>query len=187
MRTFVAIEMDEDCRRNLATAVEQMEHVVETVKWVDPESAHLTLKFIGQLDEDDVPRAVATLQQAADDSRPFIMNISGISAFPSEENPRVIYAPIEEDDDILIQLANDVDARLADNLGVDRDERDFIPHITLGRLKKGKTCPPVKELAREAGKSNFGRVEVNEMVLMKSDLTPRGAVYTPLDRIALGT
>lgn len=187
MRTFVAIEVDEDCRRNIATSVEQMEHVVESVKWVDPQIAHLTLKFIGQLDEDDVPHAVGTLREVAAHSHPFTMDVAGISAFPNENSPRVIYACIGEEDGILSKLASDVDHHLADELDVERDNRDFIPHITLGRLKNNQSCPPVKELAREAGNSDFGKVDVSEIVIMKSDLTPRGAVYTPLERIELGS
>lgn len=187
MRTFVAIELDEGCRRNLATAVEQMEHVVETVKWVDPGSAHLTLKFIGQLDEEDVPVAVDSLTEAAQNASAFTMNVSGLSAFPAEESPRVIYAPVEEEEGILAELAENVDAILAERLDIERDNRDFVAHVTLGRLKKNKSCPPVKELAREAGTSTFGEVKVTDMVLMKSDLTPRGAVYTPLKRITLGS
>ncbi len=186
MRTFVAIQLDEECRRNLATAVEQMEHVVETVKWVDPESAHLTLKFIGQLDEEDVPHAVDALKEAAEAAAPFTMDVSGLSAFPDDDNPRVIYAPVNEAEGILVKLAQNVDAKLADELGVEPDERKFVPHVTLGRLKKNESCPPVKALSREAGQSNFGEVEATEIVLMKSDLTPRGAVYTPLERIPLG-
>ena len=185
MRTFVAIELDEHCRRDLATAIEQMEHAVEGVKWVDPESAHLTIKFIGQLDENDVPAAVAVLQEAASQARPFTIRVRGISAFPSESNPRVIHAPVEEPEGILATLAQHIDERLNEELEIKRENRDFKPHVTLGRVRKGESCPSVDELAREAGESNFGECQVEEVVLMKSDLTPRGAVYTALETVGL--
>lgn len=187
MRTFVAIELDDECRRSLATAIDQLEHAVSGIKWVDADSAHLTIKFIGQLDENDVPRAVDVLNDAAADAEPFSMRVGRLSAFPSERRPRVIYASVEESTGVLQRLAERIDAGLADQLDVDREKRDFIPHVTLGRVRKGQSCPPLEEFADAGDKSNFGRVQVEEIVLMKSDLTPRGAVYTPLEQIALGS
>ena len=187
MRTFVAIELDDECRRNLAMAVDQMAHAVEGIKWVDPDNAHLTLKFIGQLDEKDVPDALEVLEAAAGEAQPFTMRVNGISAFPSERKPRVIHAPVEESSGVLEELAGVVDSGLAEALGIEREKREFKPHVTLGRTRKGKSCPPIDELASEVRESYFGLVEVEEMVLMKSDLTPRGAIYTPLNHIPLAT
>jgi 2'-5' RNA ligase len=185
MRTFVAIELDEECRRNLATAIEKMAHAVEGIKWVTPESAHLTLKFIGQLDEKDVPDALEVLESAAARARPFTMRVKGISAFPSKKKPRVIHAPVEESSGVLEELAEAVDAGLAEKLDIEREKRQFKPHITLGRTQKGTSCPPIEKLASEVREPGFGEVEVDEIVLMKSDLTPRGAIYTPLEHVPL--
>ncbi|MFP4176695.1 MAG: RNA 2',3'-cyclic phosphodiesterase [Planctomycetota bacterium] len=185
MRTFVAIELNEICRRNLSTAIERMQDALDGIKWTDPENAHLTLKFIGQLDESVVPRATEIITQAASDTSPFPMRLRGLSAFPSESRPRVIFARVNGPGNVLPDLANAIDLQLARELDIERETRDFVGHVTLGRVKDNAGCPPVKELARTAGESDFGEVEVEEIVLMKSDLTPRGAVYTPLDTIPL--
>jgi len=185
MRTFVAIELTDACRHRLAAAVEQLRGRAGGVKWVNAESAHLTLKFIGELPERDLPAAIEALRTAAQGAAPFSFRVQGISVFPPKGAPRVVHAPVEEPTGALAQLAQSVDHALCGGLGVAPEKRSFKPHITLGRVKKPRDCPPVETLAGLVPNADFGEVDVNEIILMKSDLTPRGALYTPVERVKL--
>jgi len=186
MRTFVAIELDEATRRKLSAAVERLRRAAGDVKWVDAHGAHMTLKFIGDIEDKDLPAAVAALRAAAARSRPFVMRVHGISGFPPRGRPRVIHAPAEEPTGTLLALAEAVEEALFDAISVEPEDRSFKAHVTLGRVREGKHCPSVEELSRLVGDQEFGQVEVKEIVLMKSDLTPRGPVYTPLEHIPIG-
>lgn len=185
MRTFVAIELSEECRENLASAVGRMRNSAQSVRWVDPRGAHLTLKFIGELEEQRVPEAVRALRKAAGEVASFSMSVTGLGSFPPRGKPRVIWAGVEETGGRLHKLADGVEEELHRALGVDREKREFIPHVTLGRVRRGGRCPPVGDLAKDIEKMDFGRVDVDSVVLMKSDLTPEGAVYSGLERVGL--
>ena len=186
MRTFVAVELNEASRGALGAAVERMREGAPDLKWVAPESMHLTLKFIGELKDEQAGAALEALRAAAAGCGPFTMHVRGVSGFPPRGRPRVVHAPLEEPTGALAELARAVEEGLAEAVGVKREKRAFKAHVTLGRVRRGANCPPVPELADRAGNVEFGEVEVKEIVLMKSELTPRGAVYSVLERIPLG-
>lgn len=185
MRTFVAIELTQDCRDNLLDAIDSLQSIAGGVKWSGEKKLHVTVKFIGELDEDAVPDAVEALETAAAEAPPFSMDISGLSGFPPKGVPRVLYAAVQEDSGVLQDLQSSVEDVLAAELGVERDDRDYIPHVTLGRVKKKGFCPPLPDLVKKMPDAYFGHVDVDEMVLIKSELTSEGPIYTPLHRFRL--
>ena len=135
MRTFVAIELDEECRRRLARAQEELRRGCGGVRWVHREGLHLTLKFIGELAEIDIPSAVSAISSAASQASLFRMTVEGISGFPPKGRPRIIFARIEEPRGVLLALAEAVDHGLCEALGIAREKRSFKSHVTLGRVK----------------------------------------------------
>ena len=187
MRTFVAIELSESCRRKLVGAIESVRADASGVRWVNAESAHLTLKFIGELSESDLPAAVSALAAAAAASKPFRFRVAGVSGFPPRGKPRVIHAPVLEPTGALASLADGVEQGLLRAIGLPREGRPFTAHITLGRVRNPRGCPTVEELAGAVKDADFGEVAVESLVLMKSDLTPRGAIHTLLHRFPLGS
>jgi len=186
MRTFIAVELDEACRRRLARAVELLRPMAGGVRWVSAESMHLTLKFIGEVDELAIPGAIDALGPAAEGAEPFTMRVAGVSGFPSRGRPRVIHVGIEEPGRALTALQAAVEAAVAEELGVSPERRRWTPHVTLGRVKDARRCPRVEEIAAAVPDQDFGRVDVDSFVLMASELRPNGAVYTPVHRFPLG-
>jgi len=186
MRTFVAIELSDDCRRRLGRAVEVLRRRASGVKWVSAEAAHITLKFIGELPEDRVPDAIAALKAAARSAAPFSFRLEGISGFPPSGRPRIIHSPAHEPTGAMAALAVAVEKSLCDAVGVAPEERGFKAHVTIGRVKNPRECPRVEELAALVTDADFGEVTVRDIVLMKSELTPRGPIYTPIERVPLG-
>ena len=186
MRAFVAIELSERCNRALQEAVEQLSAAVAGVRWVRPGGYHLTLKFIGDLPEKDLPAAIGALQEAAAGAEPFVMRVGGLSAFPPKGSPRVIHVLVREETGALAALQQGVEEGLLAGLGLSPEARKFTPHVTLGRAKRRFRCPPVAEMAGELSTEQFGETPADEMVLMKSDLTPKGAIYSVVERFPLG-
>jgi 2'-5' RNA ligase len=186
LRTFVAVELDDACRGALATTLEGLRRAAEGVRWVRPEALHLTLKFIGELAEADLPEAIECLAEAASGVSPFVMSVGGIGGFPPRGKPRIVHVGVREESGELLRLQETVESVLKREMGVAREKRRYVPHITVGRVRQRRSCPTVEEIAELAGEQEFGRVGVGSFVLMKSDLRPTGAVYTPLNRFALG-
>ena len=186
MRTFVAVELDDECRRALCNAIERLKPLAGGVRWVRAEAVHLTLKFIGEIDECAVPGVIEALEPAAAASEPFSMRIAGLSAFPSRGRPRVIYGGVEERSGTLMALQAAVESAVAEELGVAPERRRWTPHITLGRVKDARRCPRMEQIAAALPDQDFGEVCVGSFVLMQSELRPTGALYTPLHRFALG-
>jgi 2'-5' RNA ligase len=186
MRTFVAIELDDECRDRLSAAVERLRPEAAGVRWVRRESMHLTLKFIGGLSESDVAAAAEALDAVGARCGPFEMDVEGVSGFPGRGVPRVLHVGVRETGGALVALQSCVEQALADALGLPKERRSYVPHITLGRVRDRRRCPAMDVMSAALADQAFGRVSVREFVLMRSDLRPDGAVYTVLHRSALG-
>jgi len=186
LRTFVAIELNEACREGLLKAIEAIRPVARGVRWVKAQSLHLTLKFIGSLDEADLPQAIECLQRATAEAGPFAMTVSGLSGFPPKGTPRVIHVGVQEPTGTLVALQRRVDAALKEALDIPKEKREYVSHVTLGRVKDRRACPSMGELSAAVADQRFGEVSVDSMVLMKSDLRPDGAVYSVEHRFLLG-
>jgi RNA 2',3'-cyclic 3'-phosphodiesterase len=163
VRTFVAVFPPPAVRRALSDAALELP-VAGEVRWVRPENVHLTLKFLGDVPEDDLGRIAEALEQVSLRHGPFEAELSGFGAFPSARSARILWAGIGEGSEALRSLARDVDASL-EPLGFEREDRAYVPHLTLGRargrpvsLEAGGTPPPVSGFL-------VGSVELVESVL----------------------
>jgi 2'-5' RNA ligase len=155
------------------------------VSWVAPENFHVTLKFLGSVDDGRVQGVIDALHTAVQGHAPFDLEVSGLGAFPSATRPRVLWAGLAGDIAPLAALAASVEDAL-DGLGFPREGRAFAPHITLGRVREPGRAPALAEALGAASDRRFGRVAIAETALMRSDLSPRGARYTVLASAVLG-
>jgi 2'-5' RNA ligase len=167
-------------------AVERFKPLAGGVRWVGAEAMHLTLKFIGEIDELAIPGAIEAMQPAAEGAEPFDMRVAGVAGFPPSGKPRVIHVGVEEPSGRLAAIQTAVESALARELGVAPEQRRWTPHITLGRVKDSRRCPRMEQIAAAVPEQDFGTVYVESFVLMASDLRPAGAVYTPVHRFELG-
>jgi 2'-5' RNA ligase len=142
---------------------------------------HVTVKFLGQIDEDRVGAIAAAMATVAERTPPFELAVRGLGAFPTPARPRVVWVGLEPAAP-LAALAGDLDARLA-TLGFAREARRFAAHVTLGRVRETRRNPALSTaLARSA---ECGRLPVNRVSLMRSELHPRSARYTELTSVVL--
>ena len=188
MRSFIAIELPEEAKKGLARLrreLERDEH--KFVKWMNPNGIHLTLKFLGNIPSKRVTEITEAIKEAAQGISPFHLEISGLGAFPSLREARVFWVGIGGQVDKLLKLQQNIDSALA-VLGFAREERSFVPHLTLARLRPGASPLERRNFGELVGSAAFEdkyHIEVEAVSLMRSQLTPGGAVYTCLSAIGL--
>ena len=181
MRTFVAIAFPEEVRDRLWAAAAPLREPDWGIRWVGPERLHLTLEFIGEIEEARADEFGRALDRAAEGIAPFAVRLGGIGAFPSLDRPRVLWIGVEAPP-ALEALHRAVEEGLS-ALGVNPDDRAFHPHVTLGRVKRGRPTG-VGEVA--AAIDHEERCRVGELELMRSRLRPTGAEYSTVSAHALG-
>ena len=192
IRTFIAIHLSREARRQLTDAIRSLESEIPSgVRWVDPEGIHLTLKFLGDIDPALVEDVLRAMELAASGSLPFQLHLNGLGVFPNERRPRVLWAGLGGDLDALGCLQEKLEAVMS-GLKFPRERCTFSPHLTLGRVRDG-----VSNLARQqvGAVVSAGSLEdaeedadswpVNAVHLMRSNLAPNGAVYSSLGSVPL--
>jgi 2'-5' RNA ligase len=188
IRSFIAIELSEEAKEGLARlrkALERDEH--KFVKWVDPRGVHLTLKFLGNIPSRRVAEITEAIEEATQGISPFHLEISGLGAFPSLKQARVLWVGIGGEVDKLSRLQQNIDSALA-ILGFAKEERSFVPHLTLARIRQGASPLERRSFGELVGSTVFEdkyHVEVEAINLMRSQLTPAGAIYTCLSVVEL--
>ena len=161
----------------------------EGVRWVDPQSIHLTLRFLGNIPANAVDEVLAAQTSAAGACPPFSVQLSQLGMFPNLRRPRVLWAGVSGDTDALERLQESVEAQLED-VGFLRDKRPFSPHLTLGRVRDRVTNADRTRIAQAVSSVTLDDTEpwlVEESHLIRSTLTPEGAIYTSLGAASLAS
>jgi 2'-5' RNA ligase len=143
------------------------------------------LKFLGAVPEARIEAVGGALAEVSVTGSPFEAHIVGLGAFPSPGRPRVIWAGMKDGAPEMVELARRVDTTLGE-LGFPRDERSFSPHVTLGRVRRPGRDQALTDALGRASVREFGRIRVEGVSLMRSELGPRGARYTELVQTRLG-
>ena len=183
IRTFIAIELSERIRRGLARVQRQLEFPGLKVRWARVEVMHLTLKFLGSIRRDVVPEVSRLMREAVQDIEPFELTIEGLGSFPSSDRPRILWVGVGGELDPLRTLAERLEIG-ARKLGAKGEDRRYVPHMTLGRVKSAP--PDFAERLASVEKPVLGTVQAQELILFMSELTRQGSAYTALDRIGFG-
>jgi 2'-5' RNA ligase len=190
IRSFVAIELPEEAKNGLASLRKELGRDEQRfVKWVDPRGIHLTLKFLGNIPSKRVPEITEAMTRAVRGVSPFLLEISGLGAFPSLKQARVVWVGVSGELDKLSTLQQNIDSALA-TLGFAREQRAFAPHLTVARVREGASASERGRFGELVGSATFEgkyRVEVEAIKLMRSRLTPAGAIYSCLSVVALGS
>jgi 2'-5' RNA ligase len=188
IRSFIAIELPEEARKGLAMLRRELERDEHRfVKWVDAQGIHLTLKFLGNIPAKRVTEITEAIKKASQEISPFHLEISGLGTFPGLKQARVFWVGIGGELDKLSRLQHNIDSALA-ALGFAREERPFVPHLTLARIREGASPAERRDFGELVGSTSFEDrypVEVEAVRLMRSQLTPAGAIYTCLSEVGL--
>jgi 2'-5' RNA ligase len=189
IRGFISIELPEDAKRGLARLRKELERDEHKfVKWVDPEGIHLTLKFLGNIPSKQVTEIAEAMEKATQGISRFLLEISGLGAFPNLRQARVFWVSVGGEIDKLSRLQKNIDSALA-ALGFTKEERSFVPHLTLARVKQGASPSERRSFGELVDSIIFEdkyHIEVEAIDLMRSQLTPAGAIYTCLSSVEFG-
>ena len=186
VRSFLAVPLPSDVEQAVAATLREMKRELSPVRWVEPENIHITVKFYGGVEVSMLRPLRDAIAGVASFNHPFCIEIIGAGAFPSAGRARVLWLGIDDPDGGLARIAAEVEDA-SERLSFPREERPFSPHLTIGRAPRGGAVSGAAEtLPRYAGRS-FGRVEVRELVLFRSDLMPGGPVYSSQARFELGS
>jgi RNA 2',3'-cyclic 3'-phosphodiesterase len=190
MRLFVALDIDADIRQRITEFRNQMRSLAPDVRWVEPETFHITLQFLGETKHlDGIQRALQSVRGS-----PIELIFRNAGFFPSAKSPRVFWVGIEAE-----QNLQKLTALLGDTLrplGFERDAGPFKPHLTLARAGSGRprpapgvrSAPALQQLRAKVetlGQLEFGTMTAHEFYLYESKLSPAGAHYTKLSRYPL--
>ena len=182
-RAFIAIDLPASIRSSLAEAQEILKSFGFRVKWVRPQNIHLTLKFLGNIDPDNIDKIVAAMTLAAKDFTGVSLVVKEIGVFPDIRRPRVIWAGLNGQPEILENLQQTLDSHLAD-LGFPKETRPFKGHLTLGRVKGKIGSARMKTAIDKLKGFESQSFEINDIILFKSELRPTGVVYSKVQRVA---
>ena len=190
IRTFIAIETGKEARDRLETLIGRLKKGVSFFPirpgWVKPDNIHITLKFLGNIDEEVVPEIVARMTEVAQPARPFAIRAAGMGVFPNKNRPRVLWVGVRKGKTDLVQIQQHLD-RLLVPLGFEAEQREFHPHLTLARIKALKGTTALMKVVKEHQDfSDVGEWDVDRLVLFRSVLHPEGAIYTPLQEVVFG-
>lgn len=190
IRSFVAIDLSDSAKDSLRDLGEKLRSQTPSgsVRWIRVEGIHLTLKFLGNVAETDLPKIKAVLAQVGQRHGSFTLAIEGVGCFPNAKRPRVVWVGVKEVTGALAAVQRDVEKSLVP-LGFEREKRAFHPHLTLGRTRRGinsRDQRGIGDVIASANVEELARIEVESFRLMRSDLYPDGAEYTPLAIFSLG-
>lgn len=178
IRCFAAIEIPEKIQALLVDVQKAFRPKIERASWTKHGNFHLTLKFLGEVENRNVDEISAALQRIAISQNPFSIKIGGIGAFPNLERPRVLWVGLKQGAVPTKKLANAINLELAE-LGYPKDTR-FHPHFTLARFKNRVNLKPLINLFTKFEVLDRTSLIVDKITLVKSELHPSGAVYTPI-------
>jgi len=177
IRVFIAVDFnDVEIVNNILTLQKRIIDIEADVKFVEKENLHITLKFLGEV----IPNTIASIQKVLSDIKfkPFNVFVRGVGAFPNYRNIRVVWIGVEEGFEELKSIQNEIDEKLV-ALGF-KKEKDFIPHLTIGRIKSGRNKDKLIGILNEFRDFNFGKQLIDTIHLKKSILTSRGPIYSNL-------
>lgn len=183
MRLFVAIWLNDEVRKTLKHLQDGLRPRCAEVRWTPPEQTHITVKFLGEVEDRRVPEVSAALAQAAGMCPPFGLVISGAGCFPPRGAVRIVWAGAENAQGLASKCAECVENSL-ETIGFARETRPFSPHITIGRVPADRSMGRLRGMVETA---KVGRVAqpVSELRLMASVLSPHGSVYDTVAALPL--
>ncbi len=180
-RTFIALELSDNLKEGILALTEELRGRGVRASWARRSTLHLTLKFLGDVEETELPEVVAAVARASSGASSFGFETRSLGAFPSPRRPRVLWVGIEPQGE-LFALHKAVEDELAE-LGFPRERRTFHPHLTIGRIREPR-AESIQEVLDELVAPEE-RVEVLEVRVMRSTLRPGGAIHELVEAVPL--
>ena len=187
MRCFVAINIDEQIRKALANLQDVLQGKADVkksdVKWVNPETIHLTLKFLGEIKDEQTVDICNITGDVASRHKAFELDVESVGHFGGR-SARVLWVGTGQNCEKLLQLQQDLEQQL-DLAGWHREARKFSGHLTLCRIRNARAGIKLAQMAREYEDFKLGTMPADSVSVYQSHLTPKGPIYTVLGKYEL--
>jgi len=188
IRAFIAVELPEGLKTELTGLKSLLKKTSPpVVKWVDPNSIHITLKFFGEISEDSIDELMLALEESAQGVPLFKLEVSDVGAFPDLRRAQVVWVGVKGEVDKIAQLQQRIESN-TEQLGFPRESRVFTPHLTIGRVRNEASLTERERLGKILTETKFTaltNIETAAVNLMKSQLMPTGAIYTCIGQVKL--
>lgn len=185
IRTFIAVDISNNIRNSAFKTTTRLQSLATDYNWVEKDHLHITLNFLGDVEEAEVPSVCRLVQNTVAEFGTFELSVNGLGCFPNNDKPRVVWLGIDEGEQELLAL----NGRLADaleGLRFPRENKDYLPHLTLGRLRRGgRLSPPISEFVGQQSQLRAGKMIVDHVVVYSSFLDRSGPTYTPMSKVDL--
>jgi 2'-5' RNA ligase len=187
IRSFIAVELETEIKKRMEEFIDKLRPAKAGVKWIEAQNMHITLRFLGDIEENMIPKLSQALEEVLKDRKIFTLKFGGLNAFPNLRRPRVLVVGVREGADGLVRIHDELEEKITE-LGFEKDDKKFSPHLTLGRVRSSKNKDRLMEIFAELGpivEEQGLTSKVEKVILMKSQLTPQGPTYTPLSEFKL--
>ncbi|MBK9266524.1 MAG: RNA 2',3'-cyclic phosphodiesterase [Polyangiaceae bacterium] len=181
MRLFIAVDPSPESISQLGDMVERLRSIAPHAKWVRSEKLHLTVVFLGEIEESLVDPVMDAVKTVAIEHAPFALRIEGGGTFGGKKRARVLWADIRGDVSALCSVQTDLAKRL-ETMGQTLEHRDYAPHLTLARAGNPRGDEALVRCANMLAGKSFGETTIRELVLYRSEQSAQGAKYTALLR-----
>ncbi len=178
VRAFLAFEIgEENVRKNIMDMQAQAAKTGADLKLVEPENIHMTIRFLGDITLNTAEKIFAEMQLVK--FKPFPVQLTGLGVFPSLNYPRVLWAGMAQGASQLREIFDQLEPRLQ-SLGLPPDRNAFSPHLTIARVRSARNKSQLAEFVTKHSEYDFGSIEAKCLRLKRSELTPRGPIYSTL-------
>lgn len=188
MRSFIAIELSQEFKNFLEHIQSKLKPAGADVRWIEPKNIHLTLKFLGDIDDLQLTQISEILEKVSKKMSRFSIGLSSLGLFPGPNSPRIIWMGIGQGNQQTKEIAQELEEELS-RIGIAKEERAFTSHITIGRVKsnlnRDKLVRKITEVETEVEKLKPALLPITEISLLKSTLTPKGPIYEILTETSL--
>ncbi len=173
-RGFIAVDIDKNPK--IYNILEELDKTGANLKIVKPEKIHITLKFLGDTDEAKTEDIETVIKEVVKETKPFKIKLEDLGVFPNENYIKVIWIGIKNSEK-LKKIAEEIDQKLTQH-GFKKNKRGFSAHLTIARVKSAKNKKQIQDLLKKYKGEVFGEANIDSVKLMKSELTPKGPIYT---------
>jgi 2'-5' RNA ligase len=185
LRTFIAVDLGKPLRVRCVSLQENLANTGADVKWVEIDNLHVSLFFLGEVDECEITPLCRVVAECCGQWPPFSLSVETVGCFPSPRRPRVVWVGVGEGSAELVALHDALEPPLLELGCYRREQRQYTPHITLGRVRTERSAEQLANALQKYAQWQGGVAEVGEVHVMSSELTPRGPEYTVLSRAKL--
>ncbi len=184
-RTFIAVEVNAGIRNNAAALQQTLERCGTPVRWTRPENLHVTLLFLGEVDDRQLPTLCQMVQEVAATEPPFTLGVAGVGAFPHLRRPKILWVGLNRGAEELQRLVRRLEPPLVAAGLYRREERPYTPHLTLGRVRPDADPSPLARELHKRAAWEGGQTIVHEVLIFASLLQRQGPEYAVIGRAPL--